>query len=87
MKEWGGRSCVLDKEQRFSERERERERYSPMWHFEEKKAKPIASIYRKNDFFTPTDIHSEYCYRYKLFYNIFTNYWCDFNIFQIVIVS
>ena len=52
MKGWGGRSCVLDKEQRFShrERERERERYSPMWHFEEKKAKPIASIYRKNDF-------------------------------------
>ena len=27
-----------------------------MWHFEEKKAKPIASIYRKKDFLTPTDI-------------------------------
>ena len=28
-----------------------------MWHFEEKKAKPLASIYyRKKDFLTPMDI-------------------------------
>ena len=27
----------------------------------------------------------EKCYRHKLFYNIFTNCWCDFSNFQIII--